>query len=185
MTAGSASAPEGYLADALRRLKRHRALVEEALAQVSDADFFRTIDPESNSIAIIVKHLAGNMRSRFTDFLTTDGDKPDRARDGEFVVAAESRDELMRFWESGWTAAFAALEPLAPEDLARTITINSQPHSVFGAVNRHLMHIAYHAGQIVYLAKHFAGPAWKTVSVPRGGSAAYNDAMRKKAEERR
>ena len=185
MTAASESAPEGYLADALRRLKRHRTLVEDALAQVSDEDFFRTIDPESNSIAIVVKHLAGNMRSRFTDFLTTDGEKPDRARDGEFVIAQESRADVMGLWESGWAAALGALEPLVAEDLARTITIRGQPHTVLGALNRNLMHFAYHAGQIVFLAKHFAGPGWKTLSVPRGGSAAFDAGMRKKAEERR
>ncbi|MEO8432486.1 MAG: DUF1572 family protein [Acidobacteriota bacterium] len=178
-------APDGYLAYALRRLKRHRTLVEDALAQVSDADFFSTLDPESNSIAIVVKHLAGNMRSRFTDFLVSDGEKPDRARDGEFVTAGESRGDVMRLWESAWAAALPALEALTAEDLDRTVTIRGQPHRVYGAVNRHLMHFAYHAGQIVFLAKHFAGPAWKTLSVPRGGSEDFDAAMKRRAEERR
>lgn len=174
-----------YREDALRRLKGHRRLVEKALAQVSDEAFFRQLDPDSNSIAVIVKHLAGNMRSRFTDFLTTDGEKPDRDRDGEFVLAGETREELMRAWDAGWENVLAAVEPLTTEDLGRTVTIATEPHSVVGAINRHLAHFAYHAGQIAYLAKHWAGPEWRTVSIPRGGSAAYYEEIRRKVEERK
>lgn len=169
-----------YLPDALRRLRGHKKLVEKALEQVSDADFFRTIDPESNSIAIIVKHLCGNMRSRFTDFLTADGDKPDRQRDREFVAEGESREALMARWESAWALTFSAIEPLTPSDLGRTVRINSEPHTVMTAVTRHLAHFAYHAGQLVFLAKHFAGTAWRSVSIPRGESEAWNESMRRK-----
>jgi hypothetical protein len=172
----------GYLSDALRRLRGHRKLVERALAQVSDADFFRSPAPESNSIAVIVKHLAGNMRSRFTDFLTSDGEKPGRKRDGEFVVEGDSREDLMREWDAGWECVLSAITPLTPADLGRTVRIATEPHTVIGAINRHLAHFAYHSGQIAYLAKEWAGPAWKTLSIPRGGSAAYNEEVRKKTE---
>lgn len=170
----------GYLPDALRRLRGHKKLVERALEQVGDADFFRGLDPESNSIAIVVKHLCGNMRSRFTDFLTSDGDKPDRQRDREFLPEGESREALMARWESAWALAFSALEPLTPQDLGKTITINSEPHTVMGAINRHLAHFAYHAGQIVFLAKHFAGPRWRSISIARGESEPWRESMRRK-----
>jgi len=159
----------GYLPDAWKRLRGHRRLVEKALEQVSDEDFFRQPGPESNSIAILVKHLAGNMRSRFTDFLTTDGEKPDRDRDGEFERETETRADLMSAWESAWDVVASTFESLRPEDLGRTITIRSEPHTVLGAINRHLAHLAYHAGQIAYLAKHWSGPAWRTLSVPKAG----------------
>lgn len=173
-----------YKEDLLRRLRGHRRLVEKALEQVSDEAFFRQPDPESNSIAVVVKHLAGNMRSRFTDFLTADGEKPDRDRDGEFDAGRETREELMRRWNEGFDRLFASVEPLTAEDLGRTVTIASEPHSVIGALNRHLAHFAYHAGQIAYLAKHWAGPEWKTVSIPKGGSAEYYAALRRKHEGR-
>lgn len=160
----------GYLPDAWKRLKGHRHLVEKALEQVSDEDFFRQPDPGSNSIAILVKHLTGNMRSRFTDFLTTDGEKPDRDRDGEFVRGSETRADLMSAWESGWDVVASTFESLTPEDLGRTVTIKSEPHTVLGAINRHLAHVAYHAGQIAYVAKHWSGPRWRTLSIPKGGS---------------
>jgi hypothetical protein len=174
----------GYLEDALRRLRGHRRLVERALAQVSDADFFRAPGPESNSIGLIVKHLSGNMRSRFTDFLESDGEKPDRRRDREFEAEGESRDDLMKAWEAGWETTLSALEKLGPGDLGRTVRIRTEPHTVIGAINRHLAHLAYHAGQIAYLAKHWAGPRWETLSIPRGGSDASNEAIRKKHEGR-
>ncbi|MEO8190117.1 MAG: DUF1572 family protein [Acidobacteriota bacterium] len=172
----------GYLPDALRRLRGHKKLVEKALEQVRDEDFLRVIDPETNSIAIVVKHLCGNMHSRFTDFLNADGDKPDRQRDREFLQEGESREALMARWESAWALAFSALEPLTPEDLGRKITINSEPHTVMGAINRHLAHFAYHAGQIVLLAKHFAGPGWRSISIPRGESESWKESMRQKHE---
>jgi hypothetical protein len=175
-----------YHEDVSRRLRGHRRLVEKALAQVSDEAFFRRPDDGSNSIAVIVKHLAGNMRSRFTDFLTTDGEKPDRDRDGEFEVSGgeETRDELMRRWAEGFDRLFASVEPLTAEDLGRTVRIAGEPHSVIGALNRHLAHFAYHAGQIAYLARLWAGPDWKTVSIPKGGSAEYFAAVRRKHEGR-
>jgi hypothetical protein len=181
------SAPEvlaAWLADALRRLRGHRKLVERALVQVRDEDFFRALDPESNSIAVIVQHATGNMRSRFTDFLTTDGEKPDRLRDGEFRLGGESREQLMRAWEEGWETTLASLDAITWQDLSRSITISGEPHSVAAAITRHLAHFAYHAGQIVYLAKHWAGSGWKTVSIPRDGSAAYSERVRKKFEGR-
>ena len=170
----------GYLPDAWKRLRGHRRLVEHALEQVSDEDFFRRPDPESNSIAIIVKHLSGNMRSRFTDFLTSDGEKPDRNRDGEFAEAGETRADLMRAWEAGWAAVAATFESLRPEDLGSTVAIAGEPHTVLGAINRHLAHLAYHSGQIAYLAKHWAGSGWRTLSIPKGGSAAYFEEIRRK-----
>ncbi len=184
MTAGPSlserEALAGYLPDALRRLRGHRKLVERALEQVEDGDFFRALDPESNSIALVLKHLCGNMRSRFTDFLTSDGDKPDRQRDREFLPENESREDLMGRWEAAWALALSALEPLTADDLGRKITINSEPHTVMGAINRHLAHLAYHAGQIVFLAKHFAGPRWRSISIPRGESESWNESMRQK-----
>lgn len=178
---GAEGVVAAYLPDALRRLRGHKRLVDRALEQVSDDDFFRVLDPESNSIALVVKHLCGNMRSRFTDFLTTDGDKPDRQRDREFIPEGETRADLMQRWESAWALTFSVLEGLTPADLGRTVRINAEPHTVLGAINRHLAHFAYHAGQIVFLAKHFAGPRWRSVSIPRGESEAWNEAMRRKA----
>ncbi|MEP6769740.1 MAG: DUF1572 family protein [Acidobacteriota bacterium] len=169
-----------YLPDALRRLRGHKKLVERALEQVSDADFFSTLDPESNSIAIIVKHLCGNMRSRFTDFLTSDGDKPDRQRDREFLAEGETREALMARWESAWALTFSAIEALAPADLGRTVRINSEPHTAMTAITRHVAHFAYHSGQLVFLAKHFAGTGWRSVSIPRGESEKWNESMRRK-----
>lgn len=183
--AGSAdSVLAGYLPDAWKRLRGHRRLVEHALEQVSDEDFFRQPDPESNSIATLVKHLSGNMRSRFTDFLTTDGEKPDRDRDGEFAAGGETRADLMRAWDSGWATVQSTIESLSPADLGRTVTIATEPHTALGAINRHLAHVAYHAGQIAYVAKHWAGARWRTLSIPKGGSAAYYEAIRRKTGAR-
>lgn len=170
----------GYLPDALRRLRGHKKLVERALEQVGDVDFFRGLDPESNSIAIVLKHLCGNMHSRFTDFLTSDGDKDDRQRDREFLHEGETREALMARWEAAWALTFSTLEPLTLEDLGKRITINSEPHTVLGAINRHLAHFAYHAGQIVFLAKHFAGPRWRSISIARGDSEPWRESMRRK-----
>jgi hypothetical protein len=140
---------------------------EDAMAQVSDEQLFAAIDPESNSIAIIVKHLVGNMRSRWTDFLTSDGEKQDRNRDSEFVAPPATRAELMKSWESGWRCVFAALEPLTDADLGRTITIRGEAHSVMQAINRQIAHYAGHIGQIVLLAKHFQQAEWKSLSIPK------------------
>jgi hypothetical protein len=156
-----------YLEDALAVLRQYKSMVERAIAQVDEAALTRAIDPESNSIAIIVKHMAGNMRSRWTDFLTTDGEKADRDRDSEFELPPANRAELMKMWEDGWRCVFAALEPLDDSDLAREVTIRGERHSVTQAINRQLAHYAYHAGQVVFLAKHFQQEKWETLSVPK------------------
>ena len=163
-----------YLDEARRQFRGHKRMAESAMAQLRDEDFFVTLDPESNSIAILVKHLAGNMRSRFTDFLTTDGEKPDRFRDREFELnAATTRADVMRMWEEGWNCVFTALEALKPEDVMHTVTVRGQPHTVLQAINRQIAHYAQHIGQIVFLAKHLRSSEWKTLSIPRGKSEEY------------
>lgn len=144
------------------------------MEQVTGEELLIALDPEMNSIALIVKHMAGNMRSRWTDFLTTDGEKADRDRDSEFVDPPAEREALMDLWESGWQFVFAALEPLSDGDLTRTVTIRGEAHSVMQAINRQIAHYAYHCGQIVLLAKHFKSAEWKTLSVARGQSVAFN-----------
>ena len=167
-----------YLDEAFRSLRGHKRLADGAIAQLSDEEFFALPDAESNSVAIVVKHMAGNMRSRFTDFLTTDGEKPDRNRDQEFTIAAgATRTEILDAWEKNWQLVFDALGALSGDDLAREVTIRGEPHSVLQAINRQVAHYAYHAGQIVFLAKHWKGSEWKTLSVPKGQSAAVNAAM--------
>jgi len=160
--------------DSLAVFGYYKRLAERAMAQVTDEQLFTVIDGEANSIAIIVKHMAGNMRSRWTDFLTTDGEKPDRDRDREFVDPAATREALTDEWEEGWAMMFAALEPLTDADLGRTITIRGEAHSVVQAINRQLAHYPYHVGQIVLLAKHFASDHWQSLSVPRNQSAEFN-----------
>jgi hypothetical protein len=167
-----------YLDEAFRSLRGHKRLADGAIAQLNDEQFFALPDAESNSVAIIVKHMAGNMRSRFTDFLTTDGEKPDRDRDQEFIVAADAtRAEILDAWEQNWQIVFDALNVLSGDDLAREVTIRSEPHTVLRAINRQVAHYAYHVGQIVFLAKHWKGSEWETLSVPKGQSAAANAAM--------
>jgi hypothetical protein len=163
-----------YLEDSLSLFHSCKRLGEGAIEQVSDEQLFATLDQEMNSIAIIVKHLAGNMRSRWTEFLTSDGEKPDRNRDGEFEQPPATRAELMRVWNEGWQAVFEALQPLAEADLERTVSIRGEPHSVMQAVNRQLAHYSYHVGQIVFLAKHLHAGGWKSLSVPRNQSAEFN-----------
>jgi len=171
-----------YLAHAAKGFRATKSLADKALAQIDDAAFFRAIDPESNSPALIVKHVAGNLISRWTDFLSTDGEKPDRDRDSEFeVVGADTRASTMARWEKGWATLFATLDALAPADLDRTVFIRGEPHTVFDAVERQKTHYAYHVGQIVFVAKHLAGAKWTSLSVSRGGSAAFNEKM--KSEE--
>jgi hypothetical protein len=163
-----------FLEDAIRQFHGQKKLVERAIGQIPEDALFRPLDPESNSIAIIMKHVAGNQRSRWTDFLTSDGEKPDRHRDTEFELeAGETRERLLELWEDGWRRLFAAVEPLTVEDLDRIVRIRNEPHTVVRAINRQLTHYAYHAGQIVFLAKHFAGPAWKSLSIPKGESEKY------------
>lgn len=163
-----------YLEDSLAVFRYYKKLAEGALEQVTDEQLFAVLDPEMNSIAIVVKHMAGNMRSRWRDFLTSDGEKPDRDRDGEFVDPPSSRHALMQLWAEGWDCVFTALEPLSEADISRRVTIRGEAHSVMQAVNRQIAHYAYHCGQIVLLAKHFQHGQWKSLSVPRGQSAALN-----------
>ena len=163
-----------YLEDAVELFRYYKRQAERAMAQVSEEQLFIALDDESNSIAVIVKHMAGNMRSRWTDFLTTDGEKPDRDRDVEFVAPPPTRAALMEAWERGWNSIFAALEPLTQSDLGRKVTIRGEAHSVMQAINRQLADYPYHVGQIVLLTKHFAGPQWQSLTVPRNGSAEFN-----------
>jgi len=163
-----------HLEDSLAVFHYYKRLAERAMEQVTDEQLFATLDEEANSIAIVVKHMAGNMRSRWTDFLTTDGEKPDRDRDGEFVDPPATRKALMSAWEDGWERLFSALESLSNADLGRTVTIRGEAHSVMQAVNRQLAHYPYHVGQIVLLAKHFAHDRWQSLSVPRNRSAEFN-----------
>ena len=163
-----------YIEDALAVFRQYKQLGERAMAQVPDQQLFALLDDESNSIAIIVKHMTGNMRSRWTDFLTTDGEKSTRNRDGEFVDPPATREALMREWEAGWVCVFGAIEPLSDSDLGRKVTIRGEAHSVMQAINRQLAHYPQHIGQIILLAKHFAGDRWQTLSVPRNRSAEFN-----------
>ena len=172
-----------YRKDALKSFDSYKKLAERALEQISDEEFFGTIDEEANSTALIVKHIAGNLRSRWTDFLTTDGEKPDRNRDTEFELRDDSRESLMQFWESGWRTLFDSLERLTPEDFTKTVTIRGEPHTVVEAVNRQLTHYAYHVGQIVLLAKHFRSTEWKSLSVPRNRSAEFNQFLAERKEK--
>jgi hypothetical protein len=158
-----------------RGFRGYKRLGDGALAQISDQQFFHLPDPESNSIALVVKHIAGNLRSRWTDFLTSDGEKPDRNRDQEFVlVPADSRESLMERWEHGWKTVFDTLQSLKPEDMMRIVTIRGEPHTVLQALARSFAHIAYHVGQIAYLGKHLRGAEWKSLSIPKGKSADFN-----------
>jgi hypothetical protein len=163
-----------YLVDSLALFRQYKKLGDRAIAQVADEHLFTTLDAEANSIAIIVKHMAGNMRSRWTDLLNSDGEKPDRKRDCEFVDPAATRESLLADWEAGWSCVFAALEPLTDADLARTVLIRGEAHSVTQAINRQVAHYAYHVGQIVLLAKHFSSDHWQSLSVPRNRSAEFN-----------
>ncbi len=165
---------EKYLGVTRHELKRLKQQAQAAMNQIGDEDFFRTLDPESNSIALIVKHMAGNMRSRWTDFLTSDGEKPNRDRDSEFVLLpTDSRSRLLDRWEAGWKTLSDTLASLGEGDLDKTVTIRGEGHSVLQAIERQHSHYAAHVGQIVLLAKHFAGPKWKPLSIPRGQSKEY------------
>jgi hypothetical protein len=163
-----------YLEDSLSLFRYYKKLAERAMEQVTDEQLFANLDDEANSIAIVVKHVAGNMRSRWTDFLTTDGEKAGRDRDSEFVDPPATREALLETWEDAWARVFQALEPLSDADLGRTVTIRGEAHSVMQAINRQASHYAYHVGQIVLLAKHFAHERWQSLSVPRNRSAEFN-----------
>jgi Protein of unknown function (DUF1572) len=164
-----------YLDDAILQFRKYKDLADRAIAQVADADLFRVPDPESNSIAVILKHISGNMRSRWTDFLTTDGEKPDRDRDREFELdGGDSKARVIERWEEGWRLVFAALAPLSPADLTHRVPIRGEPHTVLQAIERQLTHYAYHVGQVVYVARHFAGSRWKSLSIPKGKSREFD-----------
>jgi len=162
-----------YVKDSIALFRQYKRLADRAIEQMTDEQLYTAIDPESNSVAIIMKHIAGNMRSRWTDFLSSDGEKPNRNRDTEFEAAPATRAELLAMWEEGWRLVFAALEPLSDSDLTRKVLIRTEPHSVMQAINRQVAHYAMHIGQIVFLAKHLAGANWKTLSIPRGRSAEF------------
>lgn len=162
------------LKDSVSLFRFYKRLGDGALAQASEEAIFAVLDSESNSIAIIAKHLEGNMRSRWRDFLTTDGEKPDRNRDAEFEAPPQTRAEVLALWESGWELVFRELDRVTEPDLTRTIYIRGEGHSVMQAIHRQLAHYSYHIGQIVFLAKHFAGPEWKSLTIPRGKSASFN-----------
>ena len=163
-----------YITDSLAVFRYYKKLAERAMEQVADDDLFATLDHEANSIAIVVKHMVGNMRSRWIDFLTTDGEKPNRNRDSEFVDPPATRAALLAEWEDGWSCVFGAIEPLTDADLTRVITIRGEKHSVMQAINRQIAHYPHHVGQIVLLAKHFACDRWQSLSVPRNRSAEFN-----------
>ena len=157
-----------YLDDCVLQLRKLKAQADKAVSQIDDAQFFNLIDPEANSVALIMKHVAGNMRSRWTDFLTADGEKPDRDRDTEFEIGSgDTRESILARWEDGWGRMLGALTALRVDDLARTVMIRGEPHTVVQAINRQFSHYSAHVGQIVLLAKHFAGTRWQTLSMPK------------------
>ena len=161
-----------YLRDSAATFRKYRELADQSLARVTDAQFFAVLDAESNSLAVLVKHVAGNLLSRWTDLLTSDGEKPWRGGDAEFEIApGDTRAALMERWEAGWSCALGALDALAPADLDRVIHIRGEPHTMVQAINRQLTHAAYHAGQIILLAKHFQSDAWQSLSIPRAGKS--------------
>ena len=172
-----------YLDDTLLQLRKLKTQAERAAAQLDDEEFFRAPGPGSNSVALITKHLAGNMRSRWTDFLTSDGEKPGRRRDEEFRAGGEDRRALTRAWDDGWSRLFGALESLGAGDLLARVTIRGEPHTVVEALNRQLAHYAYHVGQLVFLAKQLRGGGWQSLSVPPGASESFNEEMRERHRE--
>jgi hypothetical protein len=167
-----------YLNDSLAVFRYYKNLAERAMAQLTDEQLLAELDEESNSIAVIAKHMTGNMRSRFTDFLTTDGEKPDRRRDLEFTDPPQTREGLLASWDAGWACVFGALEPLGEDDLVKTVTIRGEAHSVMQAINRQVAHYSYHCGQIVLLAKHLNHEGWRPLSVGRGQSEEFNRRVR-------
>lgn len=163
-----------YLEDVLRQLRKYKGIADNAVAQTTDEHFFAALDDENNSIAVVMKHIAGNMRSRWTNFLASDGEKPDRHRDSEFVIEeGDTRERVTALWEDGWRVTFAAIEPLVADDLLRVVTIRGESHTVMEAINRQITHYSYHVGQMVLLAKHYAGDTWQGLSIPRGRSADF------------
>lgn len=174
---------KNYITDTLEAFLSYKKMAEKAFAQVSDEEFFRAIDAESNSLAVIAKHIGGNLRSRWTDFLTTDGEKSDRFRDNEFVSDADTRESIMSLWDTGWSALSETLGSLTPADLDKTITIRAEEFSVERAMTRSLAHTCSHVGQIVFLAKHLRSTEWKNLSIPRNTSEQFRQYMAEKAHE--
>jgi len=174
---------QNFLDESVSAFRNYKNLAEKAMNQVSDEEFFKTIDSEANSIATIVKHIGGNLRSRWTDFLITDGEKPDRNRDSEFVAKTDTRESLTEFWENGWNTLFETLQSLTIEDLSKTVQIRGEDFTVVKAINRAAMHTASHIGQIMLLAKHFRSAEWETLSVPKNKSAEFNDWLKEKEDK--
>jgi hypothetical protein len=173
-----------YLDDALSSFRAYKKLAEKAIEQTKDDELLVTLDEESNSIAVIMKHMAGNMISRWTDFLTTDGEKPDRHRDMEFVIESDtSRDDVLAYWERGWKCVFDAIEPLTPDDFEKHVNIRGQAHTIVQAINRQLTHYSYHVGQIVFLAKHFRSTEWQSLTVPKNRSAEFNQFLQQSGDK--
>lgn len=171
---------KNHLSDVTESFRSYKKMAERAIEQVSDDEFFRATSAEANSIAAIMKHIGGNLRSRWTDFLTADGEKPDRNRDSEFIAENDSRESLMQVWENGWQALFSALESLTADDAGKTVRIRGEDFTVTGAINRSMMHTASHIGQIVLLAKQFRSAEWKTLSIPKNKSAEFNQFLSEK-----
>lgn len=169
---------QNYLDDSRAAMRAYKKLAEKAIAQVRDQEFFITLDEEANSVAVIMKHMAGNMFSRWTDFLNSDGEKPNRNRDMEFAIEPQTtKEDVVAYWEGGWQCVFDALDPLQVDDLERTVTIRGEEHTIVQAINRQLMHYSYHIGQIVFLAKHYRSAEWRSLSIPRNKSAEFNVSM--------
>lgn len=174
---------ENYRKDVLETFRAYKRMAEKAMDQVSDEEFYHQIDDASNSIAVVVKHISGNQISRFTDFLTSDGEKPDRNRDSEFIIKETARVRLMQRWSEGWKILFLAVDNLRLVDFGSTVRIRGEAHTVVEALNRQLTHYAYHIGQIVFMSKHFRSAEWKTLSVPSNKSGEFNEFLLRKKEK--
>ncbi len=174
---------QNFLDESITAFRNYKKLAEKAMNQVSDEEFFRALDQEANSIATITKHIGGNLRSRWTDFLTSDGEKPGRNRDSEFIVESDTRESLMQFWENGWDTLFETLQSLTIEDLGKIVQIRDEDFTVVKAVNRALAHTAYHIGQIAFLAKHFRSSEWQTLSIPKNKSTEFNSYLAGKEDK--
>jgi Protein of unknown function (DUF1572) len=174
---------QNFLDESISSFRSYKDLAEKAMAQISDEEFFKVIDAEANSIAAITKHIGGNLRSRWSNFLTTDGEKPDRNRDAEFIVETDTRESVMQVWEDGFRILHESLESLTVEDLGKTVQIRGEDFTVVKAVTRALTHTASHIGQIQFLAKHFRGGEWQTLSIPKNKSAEFNQYLSERDEK--
>lgn len=165
------------ITSAITSFRANKGWADKAIAQLPDDKLRVSLDDNTNSVAVIVKHVAGNLKSRWTDFLTTDGEKPWRNRDDEFVDSFSNREDVLKFWEEGWACLFETLESLRPDDLSKTVTIRGEPHTVPLAIHRSLAHCGYHVGQIIMVARILAGDSWETITIPRGQSSSYNKSV--------